>query len=178
MKLTSFYSEDELSSIRVSSVDDTVQEIKGLFFGEQLTEEKILLEIYSSNSGNFSEVDELRLDFDRIYSKKQIMKKCLFGRFKFVDSTEYKKDYAVKTILAIKSEERYLNAKFKDYYVLLPRTSLFKKTTEPLLFASLKNNNFYLLNDFRADVSKADTTVLSRFGTWMRKKISFKTFSK
>mgnify|MGYP000253235196 CR=1 FL=1 len=178
MKLTSFYSEDELSSIRVSSVDETVNEIKGLFFNEQLVEEKILLEIYSSNSGNVSDVDELRLDFDRIYSKKQIMKKCLFGRFKFVDSSEYQKDYAVKTILAIKSEERYLNATFKDFHVLLPRNSFFKKSGEPLLFASLKNNNFYLLNDFQAEVSKSDKSVFSRFGTWMRKKISFRTSSR
>jgi len=174
LNLTSFYSEDELSSIRVSSVDETVQEIKGLFFSEQLAEEKILLEIYSASKGTVSEVDELRLDFDRIYAKKQIMKKCLFGRYRFVDSSEYQKDYTVKTVLAIKNEQRYLNATFKNYQILLPRKSFFKRTGEPLLFASLKNNNFYLLNDFDSDVAKTKRSVFSRFGSWMRKKISDK----
>lgn len=178
MKLTSFYSEDELSSIRVSSVDETVNEVKGLFFHEQLAEEQILLEIYSSSKDVISDVDELRLDFDRIYSRKQIGKKCLFGRYKFVDSSEYQKDYSVKTILAIKNEQRYLNATFKNFQILLPRKSFFNKSEEPMLFASLKNNNFYLLNDFRSETNEVEESFLKKTSRWIKKRISFGTSSK
>ena len=38
MKLTSFYSEGELSSIRVSSAEDVVDGIKNLLFEEQIIE--------------------------------------------------------------------------------------------------------------------------------------------
>ena len=46
-------------------------------------------------------------------------------------------------ILSIKNEQRYLNAQFHGYFILVPRSSFFKKAEEPMLFASLKNNNYY-----------------------------------
>lgn len=174
-RLTSFYSEGELSAIRVSSVEQTVEEVKGLFFREQLVEEQILLEILSSSKGECSQVDELRLDFDRIYSRKQIIKKSLLKRFKFIDSAKYEKDFPIQTILDIKNEERYLNAKFKDFFVLVPRQRLFSKAEEPMLFATLRNNNFYLLNESSPQVKPS---FFKRLGDWIQKKISFRTSSK
>lgn len=159
--------------MRVSSVEETIDEVKGLFFREQLVEEQILLEIYSSNKGEVSDVDELRLDFDRIYSRKQILKKSILGRYKLIDSAKYQQDFSIQTILAIKNEERYLNACFKSYFVLVPRRSFFKRNEEPMLLASLKNNNFYLLNDFRSQTEKR--FFLKRIGDWIKKTISFRT---
>jgi len=175
-RLTSFYSEGELSSIRVSSVEQTVDEIKNLFFTEQLAEEQIMLEVCGTNKGVFSHVDELRLDFDRIYSRKQIMKKCFLARYKFVDSANYKKEFSIMTILGIKDEQRYLHAEFRDYCVLLPGRTVLSKKEEPMLFASLRNNNYYLLNSAASLSNKP--SFFKRLFSWMRRGNSSATYSK
>lgn len=175
MKLTRFYSEGELSKISMSSADQALDEVKSLFFDEQITEEQILLEIFSRNRGKISDVDELRLDFDRIYTQKQLKKRALISGCKLLDSADYGKDFSIKTILNIKEEERYLTAKFRGYFILLPRTKLFKSASEPLLFASLKNDNFYLLNQ---ETSEQRISKFKKISNWIQKKISSKTSSK
>lgn len=175
LKLVRFYRDGELSSMQMSSVDETIMEVNGLFFDEQIVEEQINLEIYSKNRGKVSEVDELRLDFDRIMTRKQLQKRALISGYKFIDSANYEKAFSINTILNIKAEQRYLNATFKGFYILVPRSSLFKKSQEPLLFASLKNDNFYLLN---ADQIREKKSRLKSAFNWIQKKISSKTSSK
>ncbi|MEZ4922669.1 MAG: hypothetical protein R2780_05800 [Crocinitomicaceae bacterium] len=173
MKLVKFYSDGELSPIKVSSTEETVAEVQNLFFEEQLAEEQIILEIYSKNNGQTSEVDELRLDFDRIYSRKQLNKKVLLSGYKLVDSSVYQNDFSIQTILGIKNEQRYLNASFKGYMLLIPRGTNIGGA-EPMLFASLKNENFYLLNKER---SLSPESKFKSILSWI-KGISFKMFSK
>ncbi len=159
----------------MSSTDEAVSEVQSFFFDEQLIEEQIILEIYSRNRGKVSMVDELRLDFDRIYTKKQIVKKTLLSGAKFMDSADYGKDFSIQTILGIKVEQRYLNANFHGYYVIKPRNKWFKKAGEPMLLASLKNNNFYWLNHDQVEKSEGKLKVAFK---WIQKKISSKTSSK
>lgn len=147
MKLTSLYNDGDLSSIKVSNPEQTVQEVRNLLFHDQLLEEQIALEINSANTGVFSDVDELRLDFDRIWSKRQVIRKTLFFRKKWMDSAKLTEEVPVEAILSIKAEERYLNAKFKDIFVLAPGALSFGKK-EIMFFARLKNNNFYLLGTY------------------------------
>ena len=146
MKVTSFYSEGELSPIKVGSVDETVVEVKNLFFNEQLEEEQIRAEIYANNSKAISVVDELRLDFDRIYTKKQLRNKRLFRglRKKSITVDSFKLD--IDTILFIKNEQRYLNAEFKNFKLLVKRKWFFGQVKNVYLFATLNNQMFYLLS--------------------------------
>lgn len=173
LKLVKFYSDGELSPIRISSTEETVAEVQNLFFEEQLAEEQIILEIYSKNNGQISEVDELRLDFDRIYSKKYLNKKVLLGGYKMVNSSLYHKDFSIQTILGIKNEQRHLNGSFKGYMILITRGT-HSDQIEPMLFASLKNENFYLLNKDRSLNPESKIKLLLN---WI-KGISFKMFSK
>ena len=69
MELKRFNSEEELSSIRFSCADEALGEVKNLFFRDQLSEEQILLELYSTNNGGSSKVDLRRLNIDRVFSK-------------------------------------------------------------------------------------------------------------
>ena len=178
MKVARFYSEGELSAIRISNVDETIFEVKNLFAGEQVEEEKISSLIRQNNFGEQSEVDELRLDFDRIYSKKDILSKTRFGRYKFIDSCFYNSDFSIETILAVKSEQRYLSAKFNGYMVLRSRFGSSKKEAKPYLFASLKNGYFYLLNADEVSSSNIFISSFKKTFSWIQKKISFKTSSK
>jgi len=59
LKLARFYSEGELSAIRVTNVEETIFEVKNLFAGEQLEEEKISSLIRQNNFGEQSEVGRI-----------------------------------------------------------------------------------------------------------------------
>ena len=159
----------------MSSTDEVLSAVNEFFFDEQLVEEQIILEIYSKNRGKISDVDELRLDFDRIYTRKQIQKKAFLTASVFEDSAEYGKDFSMETILSIKTEQRYLNANFHGFYILKPRNKWFEKSEEPLLFASLKNDNFYCLNHSPKSVPSKNR---KGFIGWIKNLISFKTSSK
>lgn len=175
MKLVRFYSDGELSSIRMANEEETVVEVKNLFFDEQLAEEQIMLDIFSQNRGFISTVDELRLDFDRIYTKKQIRKKAFLTGTKFVDSSNHTKDFSIETIMGIKNEQRYLNANFKSFMILQPRSKMFVRSEEPMLFATLRNDNFYLLN---LKQSVARPSIFKKASLWIQKRIFSKTYSK
>lgn len=177
MKLVRFYRDGELSGIRVSNSDDTVQEVKSFFASEQLAEDAIVDMIRTKNQGQKSHVDELRLDFNRICRKRDIKHVRRFGFYRFEDSVAYSGKFSVETILSIKNEQRYLSACFTDYVVLIPRWDM-RKTEEPYLLASLKNGHFYLLNADELPPSNPILHTVKKFLGWIRKGISFKTFTK
>jgi hypothetical protein len=164
--------------MRVTSVEETIIEVINLFNSEQQAEQEIAALIRRPNvMGDISGVDELRLDFNRIYSKKDILSRTRFGMFKFADSTAYKNDFPIQTILSVKAEERYLSAKFRNYMILRPR---FRKdeVQEPYLFASLKNGYFYLLNAEEVASSNPIIASFKKSFSWIQKKISFRTSTK
>jgi hypothetical protein len=147
----------------MSNEEEAVTEVKNFFFNQQLDEEQIMLEIFSQNYGTISSVDELRLDFDLIFSKKQLLKKGLFSGCKLVDSSCHNEDFSINTVISIKNEQRYLNATFRSFVVLIPRSKLLRTPSEPLLFASLKNENFYLVNKEQSQFSPTGFKTLSNW---------------
>lgn len=178
MELKRFNSEEELSSIRFSCADEAIGEVKNLFFQDQLVEEQILLEIYSPNSGEISNVDLKRLRIDRVFSRKQIANRHFFKRHKLVDSCKYREDYSIQTILEIKNEQRRLETDFKGFYTLLPAFKVFKLRREPLLFAEVGTNIFYLVNHHVLDHSVKSGFKFQTIFRWIKKRISSKTSSK
>lgn len=145
MKVTSFYSEGELSPIRVTGIEETVLEVKKLFFKEHEEEDIIRHAIYTA-SNDASIVDELRLDFDRIFTDKQLRKKVWFGSFNWKKLSIDHFKVPIETILRIKNEQRYLNASFKGYKLLVKRKFFFGPVKEYYLLAKLSNDMYYLVN--------------------------------
>lgn len=178
MKLANFYSDGELSSIRVASTEDTVFEVKNLFSNEIFAENQIISRIKNDTSAVCSEVDELRLDFNRIYSKKSITKKIRFGRFRHEKSANYTGEFSIQTILSIKAEQRYLSAQFKGYTILRSRFQLGNHRAEPYLFATLKNGHSYLLNADKVVTTHPVIFIFKSSFNWLSKKIFSKTFIK
>ncbi len=178
VELKRFNSEEELSSIRFSCEDEALGEVKNLFFRDQLSEEQILLEIYSPNGSEFTQLDLKRLNIDRVFSKRQISNRYLLKRFKLVDSYNYQGDYSVRTILEIKSEQRRLGVEFKGFYTLLPSNSFIKLKSEPLLFAEVGPNIFYSLNNYLMDNSRKPKFKIQNIFHWIKKRISSKTYTK
>lgn len=178
MEINRYYSEEELSSIRFSCADEAIGVVKNLFFQDQLEEERILLEIYSPNGDGYTEIDLNSLNVDRIFSKKQIVKKHLHGRTKFVDSNRYQEHYAVTTILSIKNEQRRLKVEFKGIYAVISKKRMGKVLAEPLLFSAIGEDVYFLLNPTNlVDYERKKRGIISLF-QWIQNKIFIKTSSK
>ncbi len=178
MEINNYYSEEELSSIRFSCADEAIGEVKNLFFQDQLEEERILLEIFSPNTSEFSSVDLNRLKIDRIFSKKQISNRLFLRHSKLVDSNRYQHHFAIESILSIKNEQRRLGVEFKAYYVLLPKTRLVKLKGEPHLFAAVGTDVYYLLNKEEVVGQHKIRMSISTLKNWIQKKIFTKTSPK
>ena len=178
VELKRFNIEEELSSIRFSCADEAIGEIKNLFFQDQLTEEQILVEIYSPNNGEITDVNTNRLNIDRVFSKKQISNKYFFSRCKLVDSVKFQEDYSISTILEIKNEQRRLATEFKGYFVLIPGNKFYAINTEPLLFAQVGPHVYYLLNDSLLEDNRSPRFKFKNIFNWIKKRISSKTSSK
>ncbi|MFT5819022.1 MAG: hypothetical protein ACI8ZM_000244 [Crocinitomix sp.] len=178
VELKRFNIEEELSSIRFSCADEAIGEIKNLFFQDQLTEEQILVEIYSPNNHEITDVNMNRLNIDRVFSKKQISNKYFFSRGKLVDSVKFQEDYSIRTILEVKNEQRRLETEFKGFFVLMPGNKFYAIDSEPLLFAQVGPNVYYLLNDYLLDEDRAPRFKFKNIFSWIKKRISSKTSSR
>ncbi len=178
VELKRFNIEEELSSIRFSCADEAIGEIKNLFFQDQLTEEEILVEIYSPNNSEITTVNMNRLNIDRVFSKKQITNKYFFSRCKLVDSVKFQDDYSIRTILEIKSEQRRLETKFRGFFVLMPGNKFYAMDSEPLLSAQVGPNVYYLLNDYLLEEDRAPRFKFKNIFSWIKKRISSRTYSK
>lgn len=178
MNLARFYRDGELSEIRISSSEEVVSEVNNLFAAEQLAEDAIRDMIRTQNRNQYSHVDELRLDFNRIFRKRELLGRTKLKGYQFSDSAQFEGRFSVDTILSIKNEQRYLSACFSDYVILKPRWSFFHKNEEPYLFASLRNGCFYLLN--ASDLPPAYPLMHSfkNVIAWIPKKIFSKTSTK
>lgn len=175
MELKRHYNDDDLSPIRFSCADEAIGEIKNLFFRDQLEEEQIMLHIFSKNNGNGLKVDLKRLNIDRVFSKRQLRKRSPFNRGKLLDASLIHIDYSVNTILGIKEEQKRLGVEFKNFVALVTPEKRKNKETEPLLFASLENDVFYLLNPSVLEQYQPKKHSLKSILNWIKNRIFSET---
>lgn len=164
--------------MRFSCAEEALSGVKSLLFHDQLTEENILLDIYSPNNKKVIPIDLRRLNIDRVFSRKQISNRFLFKRTRLVDSVKYQEDYSVQTILEIKNEQRRLGINFSNYYTLLSKSAFRKHRKEPLLFVQVEKDIFYLINDFQLKEKEEYRSIFNTLKHWLKKGIFTKMSSK
>ncbi len=146
----------ELKNIKQNKPYNILDEANKILKEDESIEAKIIAEIKDSQpKKETSIVDITQLDTDRIFSIEQIKDLCLSYRLKFVDSHRYNNDIPTPTILKIKQEEKQLNAKFKGLKIIAPKQTLKLGDCDgdPLLFASLNNKQYYLLDVWGNDLN-------------------------
>lgn len=114
--------------------------------------EKTLKTSQSNNIRNKFDID--RLDSNRIFHISQIKNICINYRLKFLDTSFFKGDYPKETISKINELERNHGIQIRGYKIIAP-SILFKlkKADDPLLFAPLGNNLYYLIDKWGNDVN-------------------------
>tara|TARA_R110000868_G_scaffold4211_14_gene26758 strand:+ start:16887 stop:17603 length:717 start_codon:yes stop_codon:yes gene_type:complete len=93
------------------------------------------------------------LDTNKIYHINQIKKICIDYRLRFLDATYFKGKIPQNAISKIKKIEKDHETEIKNFKIIAP-SRLFKleDKDDPLLFAPLGNNYFYLIHKWGNDL--------------------------
>ena len=111
--------------------------------------------LQTSNSTNkVNKFDLEKIDNNRIFHISQIRNICLEYRLKFLDTSFFKGDYPKETISKINELERNHDIQIQGYKIIAP-SILFKlkKADDPLLFAPIGNNLYYLIDKWGNDIN-------------------------
>jgi len=132
-----------------------IDEVYDLLESSVANDEKVLQRLKDgSNDGDtFIKIDEK--DSPRIFSYETIKKISIRYRLRFLDTSYFKSEYPYTAIPEIKSFERKYDVKIKSFRIMAPAEAfdLENINKDPVLFAQLSNNSFYLLHQWGRDLS-------------------------
>lgn len=117
--------------------------------------ERIKANLNSSQSNNgATKFQKEKLDVDKIFHISQIKTICIHYRLKFLSTSFFKGDYPAETISKINELENTHNIKIEEFKIVAP-SILFKlkKADDPLLFAPLGNDLYYLIDKWGNDIN-------------------------
>jgi hypothetical protein len=106
------------------------------------------------NDGADGNATTLQLSAEKLFSLEQIKNICIRYRLRFLDSKHFKAEYPYEAIQKINAFERENGIKIKNFKIIAP-DQLFQLENinkDPLLFAELGNDKFYLLHKWGNDL--------------------------
>tara|TARA_R110002020_G_scaffold137167_1_gene306051 strand:+ start:3016 stop:3762 length:747 start_codon:yes stop_codon:yes gene_type:complete len=136
---------------RVSS-ENILQQVQEIFEQETTKDDNILKEIQGGNSGNNHFNLDL-LESSRIFHLSDIEKLCIDYRLRFLDSSYFKGKIPYEAVSRIKAIEKEQQITLKGFKIVAP-SKLFKleNADDPLLFAPMGNDYFYLIHKWGNDL--------------------------
>ncbi len=152
--------------IKPTNIQEQLNKAKLQFSEEQLINEVYLLlqdssekegKILKKISGNNNRVENNfkfdLLESDKIFHISLIKEICINYRLRFLDSKYFKGQIPDKTIEKIKKLEQEHNIEIEGFKIVAP-SKLFKLADkdDPLLFASIGNGYFYLIDKWGNDL--------------------------
>lgn len=147
--------ETALRSARDSKVqpDDWMLEIQEIFskVDDKLDAAKQSLESESSTNANKFDID--LLETDRIFHLSHIKDTCVDYRLRFLDMKYFKGEIPNEALLKISQLEKEHHTQLSGFKVAAP-SKLFelKKSDDPLLFAPIGNDYYYLIHKWGDDL--------------------------
>ena len=147
--------ETALRSARDSKVqsDDWMLEIQEIFskVDDKLDAAKQSLESESSTNANKFDID--LLETDRIFHLSHIKDTCVDYRLRFLDMKYFKGEIPNEALLKISQLESEHHTQLSGFKVAAP-SKLFelKKSDDPLLFAPIGNDYYYLIHKWGDDL--------------------------
>ena len=110
--------------------------------------------IYELNFFTSFDFDINKLDGKNIFHISDIKKTCIDYRLRFLNSKFFKGDFPEKTLEKIDNFKKQHRSNYLDLKVMAP-SKLFKlkNADDPLLFCSLGNDYFYLIDKWGNDLS-------------------------
>ena len=142
---------DKITQDRFQSI---LSEVQRILDSEAIAQERIEKNLsgskdYVTNNFNFD-----LLETDKIYHIDQIRDICIDYRLRFLNSKYFKGEIPQEAIFKIKQLEKSHDVEMKGFKIIAP-SKLFKleDKDDPLLFAPIGNDYFYLIHKWGNDLS-------------------------
>jgi len=145
-KLRDLRKDDEVSNAILKEVHTILQ-------ADSVSRERIAGNLNGGNSAIVNAFDFDLLETEQIYHIDQIKKICIDYRLRFLNSKYFKGEIPAEAISKIKRLEQDHNLEVQGFKIIAP-SKLFKleDKDDPLLFAPIGNNYFYLVHKWGNDL--------------------------
>jgi hypothetical protein len=132
-----------------------LEEAKEALENAARTDADIVSRLHSGNENEKGNEELKPEDVNRVFTLDQIKKICITYRLRFLDSKYFKSDYPNEAVQQIAAFEKRYETKVKRFKIIAPDKAfdLQECNKDPLLFAQLDNNRFYLIHKWGNDLS-------------------------
>ena len=95
------------------------------------------------------------IDTKRVFSTDTIKKICIRYRLRFLDTSLFRSDFPSTAIVEIKAFEKKYNVQIKSFKIMAPAKAFHLENInkDPLLFAKLNDNTYFLIHQWGQDLS-------------------------
>jgi hypothetical protein len=137
---------------KMASVLDKAQ---ALLNSSSVKDTNILNRLKTGNDDTRELVEIHEEDFENIYTIEQIKTICINYRLRFLDTKYYKYDFPYEAVVKIREFEKRYSTTIKNFRIIAPHKAfeLQEQNQDPLLFAEISKNNYYLLHQWGNDLA-------------------------
>lgn len=125
------------------------------FLQEAEKRDQEVLQRLKNDEGDTTTVNIAALDHENIFTLEQIKAICIRYRLRFLDSKYFKAEFPYEAVLRINEFERKTGKRIEHFKIVAPDQlfNLENINKDPLLFADLGNDRFYLLHKWGNDLA-------------------------
>lgn len=147
--------ENQLLKYRSERIDkqDVMDEVRQIFSENEQKRNKIKSVLIEHSKEFENHFDINLLETDHIFHIEEIKKLCIVYRLRFLDSHYFKGDFPEEAISEIRKLEKWHGISIKNFKIVAPAKLLkLENADDPLLFAPMGNNYFYLIHKWGNDL--------------------------
>ena len=136
-----------------TSAVDMLAQVQAILNAEQEREDRIDTALNNPSGPGENHFDFDKLDADRIFHEDTIKHICISYRLRFLSTHYFKGKIPQEAYSVIKSLERNHDVELTGFKIIAPsKMFVLHKTDDPLLFAPMGNNYYYLIHKWGKDL--------------------------
>ncbi len=132
---------------------DILAEVRAVLAQNELDRDDICLKLQSKSSTNANNFNFNLLETNNIFHIEQIKTICIDYRLRFLDSNLFKNEIPAEAISKIRGLEKSHGIQLEGFKIVAPsKTFELENYDDPLLFAPIGNNYYYLIHQWGKDL--------------------------
>ncbi len=147
--------EEQLLKNRAKRIDEqrVMDEVNRIFAENQNDRNAIASHLHETNNDGDNPFDLDKLEASHIFHLDDIKSLCITYRLRFLDSHYFKGDFPEEAISRIRQLEKQHQITLKNFKIVAPAKLLkLENADDPLLFAPMGNNYFYIIHKWGNDL--------------------------
>jgi hypothetical protein len=147
---------DELFAQKQQTSSALLDQVSSILSASVQLDEDVLYRLQHAPVEQVMDIESIdEKDKINLFTLKQIKNICLKYNLRFLDSSYFKSNFPYEAISKIKAFESKYNVKVKNFKIIAP-AEVFKLedcNKDPLLFAQLADNRYYLIHQWGNDLA-------------------------